>query len=29
MVRVGGGWDILERYFDKYDLCKMLGEVEC
>lgn len=23
MVRVGGGWDTLERYFDKHDPCKM------
>ena len=29
MVRVGGGWDTLERYFDKHDPCKMSGEVEC
>lgn len=23
MVRVGGGWDTLERYFDKHDPCKI------
>ncbi|KAL9981597.1 hypothetical protein ACROYT_G010322 [Oculina patagonica] len=23
MVRVGGGWDTLERYFDKHDPCKV------
>ena len=22
MVRVGGGWDTLERYFDKHDPCR-------
>lgn len=26
MVRVGGGWDTLERYFDKHDPCKVTGE---
>ena len=26
MVRVGGGWDTLERYFDKHDPCKIPGE---
>jgi len=26
MVRVGGGWDTLERYFDKHDPCKVSGK---
>lgn len=26
MVRVGGGWDTLERYFDKHDPCKVTGK---
>jgi len=26
MVRVGGGWDTLERYFDKHDPCKVSGD---
>ena len=27
MVRVGGGWDTLERYFEKHDPCKITGRV--